>query len=261
MQMPSSERRAELNKILVVAAHPDDELLGLGGTIRRLADEGAEARAVILAEGLTSRGDRRADTDKLLLESLKKDAENAAREIGYKSIEFCGCPDNRMDGMELLDIVKIISKYVERYQPDTIFTHFHGDLNIDHQRVNEAVLTACRPFGRYSVRRIYAFETPSSTEWNYRYAEPFTPNSYFDVTDTLEAKIRGMECYQSESRESPHPRSPEALRALAHYRGSNVGVKYAEGFMLLREVVDINRGGYLGLKLKDISDTCCQAAS
>lgn len=226
-----------INKILVVAAHPDDELLGLGGTIRRLVNEGAEARAVILAEGVTSRGDKREDTDRSLIGELKKDAGDAAKVVGFKSIEFCGCPDNRMDEMDLLDIIKIVTRYVEKYQPDTIFTHFHGDLNIDHQKVNEAVLIACRPVGDYCVKRIYAFETPSSTEWNYRYAEPFTPNVYFDVTETLEAKIRGMECYHSESRKAPHPRSPEALRALAQYRGSNVGVEAAEAFMVLREIV------------------------
>lgn len=226
-----------MKNILVFAAHPDDELLGVGGTIKRLVNDGAVARAVILAEGITSRSNRRDDTDRLLLDDIKKDAENAVSEVGYHSIDFCNCPDNRMDEMDLLDIIKIVTGYVEKYQPDTVFTHFHGDLNIDHQRVNEAVLTACRPVGNYCVKRIYAFETPSSTEWNYRYAEPFTPNVYFDVTDTLDAKIRGMECYRSERRTSPHPRSAEALRALACYRGSAVGYDYAEAFMLLRETV------------------------
>lgn len=230
-----------INNILVVAAHPDDELLGLGGTIRRLVNEGAKARAVILAEGITSRGDKRDDLDRSLIEGLKQDARNAAEIVGFKSIEFCGCPDNRMDEMDLLDIIKIVTRYVGEYRPDTIFTHFHGDLNIDHQKVNEAVLTACRPVGDYCVKRIFAFETPSSTEWNYRYEEPFTPNVYFDVTDTLEAKIRGMECYRSERRGAPHPRSPEALRALARYRGSNVGVEAAEAFMLLREMVGMGK--------------------
>ncbi len=241
MLMQNSGGRTALNNILVVAAHPDDELLGLGGTIRRLVDEGAEARAIILAEGLTSRGDKRDDIDNTLLEELKKDAKNAAHEVGYKSIEFCGCPDNRMDEMDLLDIIKIVIRYIGKYHPDTVFTHFHGDLNIDHQKVNEAVLTACRPVGGYCVKHIYAFETPSSTEWNYRYTEPFMPNVYFDISETLDAKVKGMEYYQSERRKYPHPRSGEALRALAGYRGSNVGIKYAEAFMLLREVVDMEQ--------------------
>jgi len=225
-----------VKKVLVVAAHPDDELLGLGGTIRKLVNEGIEAHAVIMAEGITSRSDTRSDADKNALVELQRDAKAASLEVGYSSIEFCGLPDNRMDEMDLLDIIKIVSKYVDKYQPDTIFTHHHGDLNIDHRLTCEAVLTACRPVGEYSVKRIYTFETPSSTEWNYNYSEPFCPNVFFDVTDTLEAKVRGMACYRSESTVYPHPRSPEALRALGKYRGSNVGCELAEGFMLLREV-------------------------
>lgn len=232
-----------MKNVLVVAAHPDDELLGVGGTVRRLVNEGACVRAVIMAEGLTSRGVCRFATDKQELKELQEDARRAAREVGYASINFCGLPDNRMDEMNLLDIVKLVSCYVEKYQPDTIFTHHHGDLNIDHRLTCEAVLTACRPVDNCMVERIYAFETPSSTEWNYNYTEPFAPNVYFDVTDTLEAKIKGMACYQTESKSYPHPRSPEALRSLGRYRGSNAGLGMAEGFVLLREIVSMCRGG------------------
>lgn len=226
----------EIKSIIVFAAHPDDELLGEGGTIRRLVNEGAIAHAVILAEGITSRANSRAEADKNELEELQKDARAAADEIGYSTIDFCGLPDNRMDELDLLDIIKIVSSYVEKYTPDTIFTHHHGDLNIDHRKTCEAVLTACRPVGDYCVKRIYAFETPSSTEWNYEYVEPFKPNVYVDVTNTVEAKIKGMVCYRSESTVYPHPRSTEALRALASYRGSNCGFDKAEAFMLLRDV-------------------------
>ena len=227
-----------MKKVLVVAAHPDDELLGLGGTIRKLANEGKEIHALILAEGITSRSETRAEANKNELTELQNDARNASKAVGYKSIDFCGFPDNRMDGMELLDIIKIVSKYIEKYKPDTIFTHHHGDLNIDHRITCESVLTACRPIGEYFVKRIYAFETPSSTEWNYNYPEPFIPNVFYDVTDTIDSKIQGMNCYRSESTEYPHPRSGEALTALAKYRGSNVGYKMAEAFMLLRECYD-----------------------
>ncbi|MCR4745634.1 MAG: PIG-L family deacetylase [Lachnospiraceae bacterium] len=226
-----------MKNVLVFAAHPDDELLGLGGTVRRLTNEGVVVRAVIMAEGLTSRLDKRSDADISEIENLQADARKAAEIVGYKSIEFCGLPDNRMDGIELLDVIKIVSRYVEKYKPDTIFTHHHGDLNIDHRITCEAVLTACRPVGNYCVKRIYAFETPSSSEWNYVYNEPFKPNVFFDVTDTLEAKVNGMECYQSESMSYPHPRSIEALLSLGRYRGSSVGFSMAEGFMLLREAL------------------------
>lgn len=228
-----------MKKVVVLAAHPDDELLGEGGTIRRLADEGVSVHAVILAEGLTSRCIKRSDLNPLELTRLQEDARKAAKEVGYAGIDFCGLPDNRMDGMELLNIIKMIQSYIEKYRPDTIFTHHHGDLNVDHKITCEAVLTAARPVGAYGVEKIYAFETPSSTEWNYTYREPFRPNVFFDVSDTIEAKIRGMACYTSETASYPHPRSPEALRALASYRGSSVGFKMAEGFMLLRETVPI----------------------
>lgn len=226
-----------IENLLVVAAHPDDELLGEGGTVRRLVDNGICARAVILAEGLTSRADTREDSSLDELVALQEDAKRAAEIVGYASIEFCGFPDNRMDELDLLDIVKKVDSYITKYKPDTIFTHHHGDLNIDHRRTCEAVLTACRPVGNYCVKRIYAFETPSSTEWNYINAEPFKPNVFFDVTETIEAKISGMSQYRSESAEAPHPRSPEALRSLASYRGSSVGCSHAEAFMLLREVL------------------------
>lgn len=226
-----------MKNVLVIAAHPDDELLGEGGTIRGLTDQGVCCRAVILGEGLTSRADHRSDMDRSALDELKQDAQAAAKLVGYRSIDFCDFPDNRFDSVDLLDIIKQIDRYLKKYTPDTIFTHHHGDLNIDHRRTCEAVLTACRPVGDYHVRRIYAFETPSSTEWNYTYSEPFQPNVYFDVTDTLASKIQAMTCYRSESTEYPHPRSGQALEALARYRGSTIGMKMAEGFMLLREVL------------------------
>ena len=223
--------------VLVVAAHPDDELLGEGATIRRLVDEGATAHAVIMAEGITSRADAREMADTAELEVLKQDALAAAQIIGYTSMDFCGLPDNRMDQLDLLDIIKMVSGFVERYDPDTIFTHHPGDLNIDHRLVCQAVLTACRPVNGNRVKRIYAFETPSSTEWNYAYENPFCPNAFFDVTDTLEAKVEAMSMYRSEDAAFPHPRSAEALRALARYRGSNVDCDYAEAFSVLREVM------------------------
>lgn len=225
-----------MKKVLVVAAHPDDELLGVGGTIRKLANQGVECRAVIIGEGITSRADKRLEADFDELKELQKDARLAAEKVGYKSIDFCELPDNRLDSMDLLDVIKVVTKYLEMYQPDTVFTHHHGDLNIDHRIVCEAVLTACRPVGNYFVERIYSYETASSTEWNYTYGEPFNPTVYFDVTDTVEAKIEGMACYRSESAEYPHPRSAKALRALASYRGCNVGVDMAEAFMALRDV-------------------------
>lgn len=227
-----------MKNILVVAAHPDDELLGEGGTIRLLVNRGICARAIILGEGITSRSNTREDSSQLNLEKLKKDAQKATKIIGYSSIDFCDFPDNRFDGVNLLNIVKVVEGYIEKYVPDTIFTHHHGDLNIDHQKTCEAVLTACRPIPNHPVKRVYSFETPSSTEWDFTYREPFCPTLFFDISETLETKLRGMECYRSESTTFPHPRSTEALRALAAYRGSQVGTMMAEGFVVLREIFE-----------------------
>lgn len=226
-----------MKNVLVFAAHPDDELLGLGGTIRKFANEGICCRAVILVEGLTSRADKRNEADFSQIEELRKDAYSAAKIVGYESIEFCSFPDNRLDSVDLLDVIKKVSYYVEKYTPDTIFTHHHGDLNIDHRIVCEAVLTACRPVNNYSVNNIYSFETPSSTEWNFNYDKPFIPNLFVDVSSTLQAKIDGMNCYRSERTVFPHPRSSEGLISLAKYRGTNVGFEKAEAFMSLREII------------------------
>lgn len=227
-----------MKDVLVFAAHPDDELLGLGGTVRRLVNEGKTVRAVILAEGITSRADRRDKADFDELKELQSDARKAAEIVGYTSIDFCGYPDNRMDSVDLLDVIKTVLSFVDKYKPDTIFTHHHGDLNIDHRITCEAVLTACRPIKGNCVKTILSFETPSSTEWNYNYIEPFIPNVFFDISETIEKKIKGMACYSSESTTYPHPRSPKALRVLGSYRGSNVGYDYAEAFMLLRDCKD-----------------------
>ena len=144
----------------MVAAHTDDELLGLGGTVRWLANAGKEIHAVILAEGITSRYEKREETDQNELRQLKEDAQRAAAIVGYQSIEFCGSPDNRMDIVDFLDIIKVVSKYVKKYNPDTIFTHHYGDKNIDHRHICEAVLTACRPIKGGGSEKNICFRNP-----------------------------------------------------------------------------------------------------
>lgn len=227
----------DIKNVLVVAAHPDDEILGVGGTVRKLANEGKTVRALILAEGLTSRADKREDVNKSELEMLRTESEKAAGIIGYESIDFCGFPDNRMDSLELLDIIKLVNSYIEKYSPDTIFTHHYGDLNIDHRITCEVVLTACRPVPDCYVKQIYAFETLSSTEWDFNYNKPFTPNEFWNIAETFDKKIEAMKCYSTELNKYPHPRSIEGIEALAKYRGCNVGVLYAEAFCLLRRIV------------------------
>ena len=225
-------------KILVVVAHPDDELLGLGATMHKLINEyNVKTHVVILGEGITSRSDSR-DLQKWEEDLLihKGNIKNAQKAIGYHSVNTYDFPDNRFDSVALLDIVKVIEKEKETFIPDVIFTHHGGDLNIDHQRTFEAVMTACRPMSHETVKTIITFETPSGTEWRAN-TDPrhFLPNLFIAVSlDNLEAKIKGMESYEFESRGFPHPRSPEALRIQAQRWGVSVGINYVEAFNIVR---------------------------
>lgn len=224
-------------KVLVIAAHPDDEVLGCGATAARLVAEGHDVHFAILGEGITSRHAERASTDVDQLTTLHKQAHAAAAKVGVKSVVLHKLPDNRLDTVPLLEVAKIVEEHVDRLKPEVIYTHHGGDLNIDHGVIHRAVLTATRPVAGQSVREIYAFEVPSSTEWAFQRLEPsFRPNVFVDVTRTLEAKVAAMECYESEARKFPHPRSPEALRAIAMRWGSVAGCLAAEAFELVRSI-------------------------
>jgi LmbE family N-acetylglucosaminyl deacetylase len=220
----------------VVAAHPDDEVLGCGGTIARLARD-RHVSVIILGEGISARCDRREEADAPALQRLVSDARTAAALLGVGAIEFAGLPDNRFDQLPLLDVIKRVERWVEQVQPSVIYTHHPGDLNVDHVVTFRAVLTATRPARGCPVRELYGCEVPSSTEWAFHRFEPvFRPNVFVDVSDTIETKVRAMQSYGSEIRPFPHPRSPEALRAVARRWGSVVGVDYAEPFELVRAV-------------------------
>ncbi len=222
--------------VLVVAAHPDDEVLGCGGTIAKHVLLGDEVYCLILGEGVTSRYTQR-DEAKEALKQLKSQAEQAAEILGIKEVFFKDSPDNRFDTVPLLTIVKAVEEVKEEIKPDIIYTHHQGDLNIDHQITFKAVLTACRPLKGETVREIYSFEIPSSTEWNSPDAQSyFMPNVFVDISETFDKKIEALKAYQGEIREYPHPRSPEALRAIAMRWGSLVGCEAAEAFELIRAI-------------------------
>jgi LmbE family N-acetylglucosaminyl deacetylase len=222
-------------KTLVIAAHPDDEILGCGATAARLVAEGNEVHFAILGEGMTSRHAERDEADSEKLASLHRQAHAAAAKVGVKSVVMHSLPDNRLDQVPLLQIVKIVEDLVDRLQPEVLYTHHGGDLNVDHGVIHRAVLTATRPMVGQPVREIYAFEVPSSTEWAFqRIAPAFRPNVFVDISQTLEAKISAMQSYDTEARKFPHPRSPEALRAIAMRWGSVAGLPAAEAFELVR---------------------------
>src|SRR5271165_1099918 len=190
---------AATDPILAIAAHPDDEILGCGATAARLVQEGRDVHFAILGEGITSRHAQRDAADADQLAELHRQARAAAAKVGVKSVMLHKLPDNRLDTIPLLEVVKIVEELVDRLKPGVIYTHHGGDLNVDHGIIHRAVLTATRPVDGQTVREILAFEVPSSTEWAFQRLEPaFRPNVFVDVTRTLEAKIAAMECYESE---------------------------------------------------------------
>jgi UDP-4-amino-4,6-dideoxy-N-acetyl-beta-L-altrosamine N-acetyltransferase len=223
-----------MKTILVIAAHPDDEVLGCAGTVARLIKEGHEAYTLILGEGRVSTSKNKGEGKKKVLKEIKRQAQGANRVIGVKGIFMSKYPDNRFDTVPILDIVQTIEKIKSKVKPNIIFTHFEKDLNIDHQITYKAVITATRPLPEETVEEIYSFEVLSSTEWNYPLS--FFPDVFFDVSNTLEYKLRALKKYKLELKDFPHPRSLEGVRLNAGYWGMRVGTKYAEAFKVIRGV-------------------------
>jgi len=226
-----------MSVILVVAAHPDDEILGVGATIAKRVAQGDIAYALILGEGQSSRWDTRECADNAIINDLHKNTWQAAKKIGYTDVYFENLPDNRFDSVDLLDVIKKVEKYIQDVKPDVVYTHHAGDLNVDHRITFEAVITATRPIGEYSVKEIYAFETVSSTEWNFGQKEQgFHPNFFSDIEQYLEIKCEAMKEYKTELCEFPHPRSLEMLQVTAKKWGSTVGKREVEAFEIIRIV-------------------------
>jgi len=227
------------NKILVVAAHPDDEVLGCGGTVNRLAQEGSEIYLCVMGEGVTARYQNRKECDSQTISKLHKTSKEISKIQGYQDAFFFSLPDNRFDTIPLLEIIKKIELMIDQIKPDTIFTHHYGDLNIDHCITLKAVLTATRPLEDCSVKNVLTFEIPSSTEWNFNSSSNsvFQPNIFVDIYKTIEHKIKALELYTSEVKIFPHPRSPEAIKSISKKWGSTVGLLSAEPFQLIRSVL------------------------
>jgi LmbE family N-acetylglucosaminyl deacetylase len=221
--------------ILVLAAHPDDEVLGCGGTVAKLADEGAIIHIAFLADGVFSRIDSTVPQEELNARRIA--ARMACEILGAKSISFGDFPDNRMDTVSLLEITQVVESLIVQHQPQMVLTHHSGDVNVDHRRVHEAVVTACRPQRDHPVKTLLCFEVPSSTEWQLPgSALAFTPNWFVNISGTLERKLVALDQYASELRAWPHPRSRKGVAHLAHWRGATVGVDAAEAFMLGRQL-------------------------
>jgi len=230
--MSQSQKNANGKSILVVAAHPDDEILGCGATMARHAAHGDHVRVLLMAEGMTSRRwpAPPADRDRRLLVKLTQGARRANDIVGSSSVEFGGFPDNRMDSMDLLSVIKRVEQTIERFRPEVVYTHHAADVNIDHQITHQAVLTACRPIPGHPVKRLLFSEVVSSTHWQNARRAPFSPTWFIDVSHTLALKLKALRAYSLEMRSWPHARSYKAVEALARWRGSVVGCEAAEAF-------------------------------
>jgi LmbE family N-acetylglucosaminyl deacetylase len=221
------------NRVLVVAAHADDEILGVGATIARHKAEGDDVGVMFLTDGVGARGTQEASEAKQRSEACQR----ALKIVGVSQCWFHDLPDNALDTVGILSVTKLIEAVANQFKPTIIYTHHAGDLNVDHRITAISVLTAFRPFPGQEVREIYSFEVPSATDWGHGALAPFVPTHFVDVTDTYALKEAALKEYEQEMRPSPHTRSFENLRALATTRGHSVGVALAEAFITLRRLV------------------------
>jgi N-acetylglucosamine malate deacetylase 1 len=219
-------------RIAVVVAHPDDEVLLAGGCIALHAAQGHTVDILFTASGGSARnGDQSA-----YISRLKDQARRAAELLGVTSVEFHDWPDNRMDSVPLLDVVQRLESFLATKQPNVIFTHHAGDLNVDHRITSRAVVTALRPIAGSYATTILAGETNSSTEWEPPGPQAFQPMEFFDISPFLALKLDALSCYTDELRPWPHPRSLEGVRALATWRGTQSGLNAAEAFATVRRI-------------------------
>lgn len=227
-----------MRRILTVAAHPDDEVLGCGGTMAGHVAAGDEVAILILGEGLTSRAPTRSEAPRDGMARLQANAREAAAILGVTAITLLDFPDNRFDSVDLLDVIKAVERLKREVRPDVVYVHHWGDLNIDHRVTFDAVMTAFRPLPGEAPASIFAFEVPSSTSWGGPAPDrAFVPTHYVAIDGTIDQKVRAMEAYDTERTKAPHPRAPESLHAWARYRGTQVGFTAAEAFVTVRTMV------------------------
>ena len=235
--------------ILVLAAHPDDEVLGMGGTIKKFTKQRHNVKIVLFATGITSRRatnyknstqykvDKKTNKKmKEQVDMLRKEAIDAAKILGVTDIEFLDFPDNEMDLVSNLQISKEIERIIQKFRPEQVFTHSMFDVNVDHIACYRAVLTATRPKKNTIVKKVISFEVPSSSEWNF--TSTFTPNTFVDITHEIKNKIKALQAYKTESEKYPHPRSTKALQAIGNRWGTVSGFSVAEAFFLVRSLED-----------------------
>ena len=233
--------------ILVIAAHPDDEVLGMGGTITKYVKNGDNVKIIIMATGIFSRRSSDNTNDSVYdvnentlqkmskqVKNLQKDAIKASKIMGVKDIEFLNFPDNEMDKKSNLEITKKIESIISKFKPDIVFTHSQHDVNIDHRIIYNATITATRPFSKFKVKEEISFEVPSSTEWYF--PSKFSPNMFIDINKELTTKIKALSAYKTEINDFPHPRSLEGIEVIAKHWGTVSGFNASEAFYIVRQL-------------------------
>jgi LmbE family N-acetylglucosaminyl deacetylase len=214
------------NNVLVIAAHPDDETLGCGGTIQKLRKLGHQVYVMVFTDGESSR-----EKNKKKIQKRKKQLIKVSKVLDFKLLKQCSFPDNELDKVSNLELVKKIEVAIKKINPQIILTHSNKDLNIDHRLINIATITACRPLPESNIQELLFFEIPSSSEWNFSSSNlNFSPTKFFDIEKFIDKKIEAISIYASEVKKFPHPRSLEGIKTLSKYRGQSVGYRYAEAF-------------------------------
>lgn len=222
-------------KILVIAAHPDDEVYGMGGTIARLSSEGNEIHVLIVTDGCTAQYANRPDLPEIITKK-HEEALQANEILGVKKVHFGTFPDMRLDTVPHVELNRLIEETVDAVRPEAVYTHFYGDVNLDHQMVCRSTLVAVRPVPGQCVKELYCYQVPSSTEWSPQLAHTaFLPNVMVDITKFGAVKEEAILAYQTEIRAYPHPRSPQYVRETDSARGLQWGMGACESFMQMRK--------------------------
>lgn len=225
-----------MKRVLVIAAHPDDEVLGVGGTVAKLTAHGVECHLLIVTDGSSAQY-RDMDDLQAIIDAKKLETKGCAKILGFKSVHYGEQPDMRLDTTPHIQINQVIERVIDEIQPDTVFTHFWGDVNLDHQNVYKSTLVAVRPVRGQMVKELYCYRVPSSTEWTPNKADTmFMPNVFVDIEQFAEQKYKAFACYSTELRDYPHPRSVQYLRETDNATGLRVGMIAAEEFVLLRKL-------------------------
>ncbi len=223
-----------MNKVLVIAAHPDDEVLGMGGTIAKLSSEGKEVHLLIVTDGSSSQYKGNANLKKII-EDKKQETAKVAKLLGISSVIYGELPDMRLDVTAHIEINRVIEDTINLISPDTVFTHFWGDVNLDHKCIYESTLVAVRPLVGQVVKELYCYSVPSATEWTpYKSDSMFMPNIFFDITEFADKKYNALAAYVTELKDYPHPRSVQHLNELDRAVGLQVGLGLTESFVACR---------------------------